>query len=173
MAKHEPGGSLARAGAEHSKLHTIYNGVHTDVFHPRDRAEARRELGLDPTANVFLFVGNFLPVKNPALLVRAFARHREVNADTTSVLLMAGKGPMQAEMKALAVSLGIGASVRQSGPLTSVQIAQHMAAADALCLSSVNEGLPNVILEAMACGLPVLSTHVEGIAWRAGAGGQS
>jgi glycosyltransferase involved in cell wall biosynthesis len=155
---------LASAGAESAKLHTIYNGVHTDVFHPGDPTEARRELGLDPTANVFLFVGNFLPVKNPALLVRAFAEYRKASAGTTSVLLMAGKGPMQAEMKALAESLGIAASVRQTGPLTSVQIARHMAAADALCLSSVNEGLPNVILEAMACGLPVLSTKVGGIA---------
>ena len=155
---------LASAGADASKLHTIYNGVHTDVFHPRDQAEARRELGLDPAANVFLFVGNFLPVKNPALLVRAFARYRETSGDHTSVLLMAGKGPMQAEMAALADSLGIAASVRQTGPLTSRQIAQHMTAADALCLSSVNEGLPNVILEAMACGLPVLSTNVGGIA---------
>lgn len=161
-------GDLARrlgsAGAETSKLHTIYNGVDPLVFHPRDQAEARRALGLDPTARVLLFVGNFLPVKNPALLIRAFAQYREAAGDASSVLLMAGKGPMQGEMRDLATSLGIADHVRQTGPLNSGQIAQHMAAADLLCLSSVNEGLPNVILEAMACGLPVLSTRVGGIA---------
>jgi glycosyltransferase involved in cell wall biosynthesis len=158
------GKRLASAGADAAKLHTVYNGVDTAVFQPRDRSQARAELGLDPSANVFLFVGNFLAVKNPALLVRAFASYREASGDHTSVLLMAGKGPMQPEISALADSLGLGTSVRQTGPMNSTQIAQLMAAADALCLSSVNEGLPNVILEAMACGLPVLSTNVGGIA---------
>ncbi len=155
---------LASAGSEPSKLHTIYNGVDPLVFHPRDQTEARRALGLDREARVLLFVGNFLPVKNPALLIRAFAQYRAASGDASSLLLMAGKGPMQAEMRELAESLGLGDHVRQTGPLNSKQIAQHMAASDLLCLSSVNEGLPNVILEAMACGLPVLSTRVGGIA---------
>ena len=70
------GKRLANAGAEPSKLHTIYNGVDPVVFHPRDQMDARQALGLDLSAKVLLFVGNFLPVKNPALLIRAFAQYR-------------------------------------------------------------------------------------------------
>lgn len=154
---------LARAGAESAKLHTIYNGVDTAVFRPLDQSEARRQLGLQEDVRVYLFVGNFLPVKNPQLLVRAFARHRESSGDHDCILVMAGKGPLQDEVRALAGSLGIAGHVRLAGPLSSDKIAQHMVAADVLCLSSRNEGLPNVILEALACGLPVLSTDVGGI----------
>ena len=157
------GRRLASAGAEPTKLHTIYNGVDTAVFRRRDQAEARRALGLPADARIFLFVGNFLPVKNPRLLVRAFAKYREARGDRSSLLVMAGKGPLQDEVRALAASLGLRDHVRLTGPLDSEQIARHMAAADLLCLSSRNEGLPNVILEALACGLPVLSTDVGGI----------
>lgn len=157
------GKRLAAAGAEPSKLHTIYNGVDTTVFRHRDRAEARQQLGLPPDARIFLFVGNLLPVKNPQLLVRAFAKYRAASGNTASLLLMAGKGPLQGEVLTLAESLGLRDHVRLTGPLDSEQIATHMAAADLLCLSSRNEGLPNVILEALACGLPVLSTDVGGI----------
>lgn len=154
---------LATAGADAAKLHTIYNGVDTTVFRPQDRSDARRHLGLSPDARVFLFVGNFLPVKNPQLLVRAFAQYRESSGDTSSMLLMAGKGPLEDEVRALGASLGLGSHLKLTGPLASDQIALHMAAADLLCLSSRNEGLPNVILEALACGLPFLSTDVGGI----------
>ncbi|MBX7208285.1 MAG: glycosyltransferase [Verrucomicrobiaceae bacterium] len=154
---------LATAGADVAKLHTIYNGVDVTVFRLRDRAEARRQLGLPLDAKMFLFVGNFLEVKNPQLLVRAFARHCAASGGGSSLLIMAGKGPLSAEVAALAASLGVGAHVRLTGPLDSAQIASHMAAADLLCLSSRSEGFPNVILEALACGLPVLSTDVGGI----------
>ena len=157
------GKRLAAAGAEPSKLHTIYNGVDTTVFRRRDQADARQQLDLPANARVFLFVGNFLAVKNPQLLVRAFGKYRETSGDTASLLLMAGKGPLQDEVRALAGSLGLHDHIRLTGPLNSEQIARHMAASDLLCLSSRNEGLPNVILEALACGLPVLSTNVGGI----------
>ncbi len=155
---------LADAGAAREKLHPVYNGVDLTVFHPRPQSEARVQLGLPPDARIALFVGNFLDVKNPLMLVRAFADFAKAEPKKNNLLIMVGRGPMQEEVRLLSTSLGVGESVMQTGPLDSTQIALRMAAADFLCLSSRNEGLPNVILEAFACGLPVLSTNVGGIA---------
>lgn len=154
---------LAEAGAPQGKLHPVCNGVDLSVFRPQTQAEARAKLNLPAAVPVALYVGNFLDVKNPLLLVRAFARFAQTQAGRDARLIMAGRGPMQDEVRQLAASAGLGARVTLTGPLDSTQIALHMAAADFLCLSSRNEGLPNVILEAFACGLPVLSTEVGGI----------
>jgi len=76
---------------------------------------------------------------------------------------MVGKGPLRAALEEQARALGIAERLRFTGGLDAGNIAQWMNAADWLCLSSVNEGLPNVLLEAFACGLPVLATNVGGI----------
>ncbi len=154
---------LAEAGADAKKLHPIYNGVDLTVFRPRPQAEARAQLGLSPDARIALFVGNFLDVKNPFMLVRAFASFVKDAPEKDNLLMMAGRGPMLDQVRDLAAELGIADRVALTGPLDSGQIALRMVAADYLCLSSRNEGLPNVILEAFACGLPVLSTNVGGI----------
>lgn len=155
---------LAEAGADAGKLHPIYNGVDLTVFRPRPQAEARAQLGLSTDACIALFVGNFLDVKNPFMLVRAFASFVKGAPEKNNLLMMAGRGPLMDEVRQLAASLGLEDRVVLTGPLDSGQIALRMAAADFLCLSSRNEGLPNVIIEAFACGLPVLSTNVGGIA---------
>ena len=149
---------LAEAGADSSRLHPIHNGVDTSMFHPGAPSEARTHLGLGSEEHIVLFVGNLLPVKNPHLLLRAFA---ELPAD--SRLVLAGKGPLRAELEALATELGIASRTRFLGPQTATQIATWMRAADVLCMTSHNEGLPNVVLEARACGLPVVATNVGGI----------
>lgn len=155
---------LTEAGAEPGKMHAIYNGVDATVFRPRARSDARAQLGLAPDALVALFVGNLLDVKNPLMLVSAFAEFAKSNPERDARLVMAGRGPLREDVEQLAASLGLADRITLAGPLASDQIALHMAAADFLCLSSRNEGLPNVILEAFACGLPVLSTKVGGIA---------
>ena len=152
---------LAQAGADGAKLHPIYNGVDTGVFRPFDKKEARDSLRVPQNATVLLFVGNLLPVKNPVLLVEAFARFQAERKN--AFLVLVGKGPMRIELEQKARALGIVESIRFTGGLDAQQIAQWMNAADWLCLSSRNEGLPNVLLESFACGLPVLSTNVGGI----------
>ena len=70
---------------------------------------------------------------------------------------------MEAEIRANADAGGFGDHVIFAGRKTAVEVAQYMQAADMLCMSSENEGVPNVILEAFASGLPVVSTNVGGI----------
>lgn len=78
-------------------------------------------------------------------------------------LNLAGRGPMREELESLARELGVQEDVHFLGPRDAAQISSWMRASDVLCMSSHNEGLPNVVLEAMASGLPVVATDVGGI----------
>ena len=149
---------LEAAGFPAGKLHTVYNGVSLETFQPRDQAAARREAGLPAEGKIVLFVGNFFPVKNPQLLIEAVAKQAN-----PAHLVMAGGGPLEGACRALAERLGIGARIIFAGRKTSREIATLMNAADVLALPSRNEGVPNVILEAFASGLPVVASRVGGI----------
>lgn len=158
-------GMLTDAGADPDAVRCIYNGVDTGLFHPGDRAAARHQLDLPANRPVLLFVGNLLPVKNPHLTLQAVARlATDLPASRQPLLAIIGTGPMQAELEAAAADLDIAQRVRWLGRQPSERVATFMQAADLLLMSSRNEGLPNVILEAQACGLPVVSTDVGGIA---------
>lgn len=147
---------LAAAGVDRALLHPIHNGVDGRLFHPGDRLAARQETGLDAAARVVLFVGNFYPVKNPG---GAIAAHRRLRAADDRVhLVLVGGGPLEPALRAAA-----GPGVTFAGRKTPAEVAAYMRAADALCLPSFNEGLPNVVLEALASGLPVVASAVGGI----------
>jgi len=154
---------LAREGAEPAKLHPIHNGIDTQVFCQGDRTQARQNLKMPGDAVILLFVGNFLPVKDPLTLVKAFKSLSDSIPEKSLRLVMVGKGPLQKEIENLARSLGLLERLTFTGPLPSESVAHWMQAADFLCMTSRNEGLPNVVLEAQACGLPVIATDVGGI----------
>lgn len=153
---------LADAGADATRLHTVYNGVHMDVFRPSSRAAARQHLGIPEEARLLLFVGNFLPVKGIELLLDAMAivaRQRQ-----NVGLALVGSGPLEQSLRNRAEALGILKRLRFAGRQPPVEVARWMQAADAVCLSSHNEGVPNVVLEAVSTGRPLVSTDVGGIA---------
>lgn len=160
---------LIDAGAAADAVECIYNGIDTSVFRPADRAQARTALGLAQRAPLLVFVGNLLPVKNPALLLEAFAVwrqqtcHSEGGGSEPPLLAIIGSGPLEGGLRDRAQALGIAGQIRWLGRLQSAEVARWMQAGDALVMTSHNEGLPNVVLEAMACGLPVVSTRVGGI----------
>jgi glycosyltransferase involved in cell wall biosynthesis len=153
---------LENAGFPPKKLHTIYNGVALDAFQPREQAAARRESALPENARIILFAGNFYPVKNPLLLIQALAQ-LETGGNAPHLLVMAGGGPLEGDCRGLAARLGVSDRVIFAGRKTPAEIALLMNAADLLAVPSENEGVPNVILEAFASGLPVVATHVGGI----------
>jgi teichuronic acid biosynthesis glycosyltransferase TuaC len=154
---------LREAGVDDDKLHPIYNGVDASNFHAADQAAARQELGIPADASVILFVGNLFEVKNPTLLIAAHAELCRRSPDRRFELLMIGDGPLRASLEAQARSQPSGASVRFLGKKLAPDVARAMQAADTLCVSSHNEGVPNVVLESFACGLRVVSTRVGGI----------
>ena len=124
---------------------TVYNGINRESFCPLDRAEACAKLGLDPQRRRVLYVGNLLPVKGPTILARAATQLQDCD------VIFVGDGPEK-----IAAGHVVGARPHDQIPL-------WMNACDVLCLPSLNEGLPNVALEAMACGLPVVASHVGGV----------
>lgn len=148
---------LVGAGVDAAKVRTIYNGVERDVFFPGDKLAARCELGLPADGAVGLFVGNFLPVKNPLLAVDAFA------SSGAGRLVMVGDGVLLAALRRRAAELGVAEKVFFAGRKPPSEVARFMRAADWLCVPSENEGVPNVIYEAFACGLRVAATRVGGI----------
>ncbi|QTN31997.1 glycosyltransferase [Akkermansiaceae bacterium] len=157
---------LQEAGVAEGSLKVIYNGVDTGTFRPRERDGARRELGLDPQLPVLLFVGNYLPVKNPMFLIRAHAelnRRRAARGMPPARLVLIGDGPLRPTMQDAVAAAHSVTNVDLRGREVPREVARWMNAADLLCLSSHNEGFPNVILEAMASGLRVVSTDVGGI----------
>lgn len=154
---------LLEAGAPPSMVRTVYNGVDTATFYPGDAGAARQALGLPVDGRLLLFVGNFLPVKGLDLLIQVTARAAGQMQEPLR-LVMIGSGPLQADLSALARREGLPeSSLIWAGRKSPQEVAQFMRSCDAVCLSSLNEGVPNVLLEALASGRPMVSTHVGGI----------
>jgi len=153
---------LAGIGIPRERLHPIYNGIDPVVFQSGDREAARKELGLPPGARIVLFVGNFQSIKHPILLIEAFTELRAQDEFENVLLVFVGGGPLEEEMRWRA-NRDVPESVIFAGRQDSLGVARCMQAADMLCLPSSYEGVPNVILEAFACGLPVVASNVGGV----------
>ncbi len=143
------------------KIQAISNGVDTDRFspHTRPKATIRGRIGLEPTAFYIGSVGNLRPVKNQRLLLRACATLSRRYPDVH--LLLVGDGPMREPLERLAAELGIQKRVQFLG--TRADVPEVLNALDVFVLPSLSEGMPNAVLEAMACALPVVATRVGGI----------
>lgn len=142
-------------------MNWIPNGVDTRRYAPatpQQRSDARRVLGLDDDAIVFGCVARMTPVKRHIDLLDAFARVR--NTIPQARLLLVGDGPGLPEVQARIDALKLHDAVS----LLSFRddVADLLPAMDALVLCSSSEGMSNAILEAMACGLPVVATAVGG-----------
>jgi glycosyltransferase involved in cell wall biosynthesis len=143
------------------KLLMIPNGIRTECYQPNSslRIQQRRDLNLRGEF-VWLAVGRLEKVKDYTTMLQAFAVALETNV--SQVLLIAGGGSLRSELEGLAADLGVTAHVRFLGVRSDVP--KLMAAADAFVLSSTMEGLPLVLLEAGASGLPLVTTRVGGTA---------
>lgn len=140
------------------------SGVNPGVFRLGDRTAARAGRDLDTHARVGLFVGNLVPIKGLNTLLAAWRTLVGRGAlNSRDRLIVIGDGPLRPQLEAAAMDAAFAGTLRVLGPRPQVEIAQWMHAATALCLSSVNEGMPNVVVEALSSGLPVVATAVGGI----------
>jgi glycosyltransferase involved in cell wall biosynthesis len=152
---------MVDCGVKEEKIEVVYNGVNGDVFCVVGKREARARLGLDGSTRRILFVGNLKPVKGLDDLIEAM---RQLVVQRQDVQLhIVGYGPLEATLKQRIADVSLQNNVRFEGEKGPHEIALWMNACDLLCLPSLNEGVPNVVLEALSCGLPVVATNVGGI----------
>lgn len=139
-----------------NRLSILGNGIEMEAWAPslETRIEVRHELGLTDEF-LWVAVGRLESVKDYPTLLQAMARMPE-----NVRLLVLGSGPLEAELKELVSQLGLGGKVRFMGFQSNVE--RWMQAADGFVLASRYEGLPMVVLEAAACGVPAVATDVPG-----------
>lgn len=139
------------------KFAVVYNGVDLELFAPgRDGIGARREFGIDEHAFVVGHVGRFNVAKNHAALIRAYDHIKR--AVPEAHLLLVGDGPERPTIENLVSELHLEDSVSLAGRRT--DIPDMLAAMDVFVFPSSFEGHPNALLEAMACGLPVVASNI-------------
>ncbi len=134
------------------------------TFMARDRDAARRSLGVDVAGRIALFVGQLVPIKGLDVLLSAWAELLKSGRLTTADrLCLIGEGPLRSTLEQRAAEPGFAGTVQLLGGVSPSRVATWFNAANVACLSSRNEGTPNVIIEALASGVPVVATAVGGI----------
>lgn len=146
---------MTEIGIGSERVRVLCNGVDLALFRPHDREAARQALGLG--GPMLLAVGNLVPLKRHRLMIEALARLPGVE------LVIAGEGPERAGLERLAQDSGVADRVRLIGRVRQDRLPAIYSAADLLLLVSRHEGSPNVLLESMACGTPVLVSEMPGI----------
>jgi teichuronic acid biosynthesis glycosyltransferase TuaC len=153
---------LRELGAREAGSHYIPNGIDTGRFLKPAAEEiesARTKLGLNPDRRHLLFLGRLHPVKGLPHLIEALGvlhQNHQLTFDTTLV----GAGEEHDRLSEAVHRLGLMDHVRFAGQVLHQDIPLWLRSADALCLPSLMEGMPNVVLEAQACGLPVIASRV-------------
>ena len=153
---------MAGWGVPPERIQVIYNALDREPFAERvPRAEARRALpGVPPEAPLVVCVARLAPWKNVGALIRAWPGVQQRVPGAQCVVV--GEGPSRAEWQAQAVSAGLANSFRFVGAQPPEQTRLYLFAADACVLYSRYEGLPHVLLEAMAAGTPVVASAAGG-----------
>jgi glycosyltransferase involved in cell wall biosynthesis len=142
--------SLAATGISEKKLSVNYNGVNTEIFYPKEK---------DKESTNIVFVGNLIPTKGINELLSAFIGLQKKMPEV--VLDIIGEGPLKVTIENKVKELGL--NIKVHGSLTLVDVAHKIRTSSLLVLPSYREGVPNVLLEAFASGIPVVATKVGGI----------
>lgn len=156
---------IARVGMPGRKVHRIYNGIDTDGFRPRSKEKEMLPIEGFSDASSFVIgtVGRLHAVKDHVTLVKAFLRLVEMVSGGRERLrlVIAGDGPLHQEILTLIESSGFADIVWLTGERNDV--ANLMRGFDVFVLTSLAEGIPLTVLEAMSCALPVVATRVGGL----------
>jgi glycosyltransferase involved in cell wall biosynthesis len=152
---------MAAHGIDAQKISIVYDGVDTTLFRPGSKSEARARLGMPDGLPTLLFVGNLVPVKAIDNLIDACALL--ANRGLQFHCLLVGEGPLRHRLEQQARRRGLAERIRFVGPVANDLLPDWYRAADVLVLPSHSEGVPNVLLEAAACGTPFVASRVGGI----------
>lgn len=152
-------------GADPAKAVTISNGVDLEKFFPVPQAEARRQLGLPADRRIVLSVGRIVENKGYHLIVEALDLLRENEQPMPYLVIVGGAADealYPAKLRETITRFGMENDVLLAGAQANETLRLWYSAADVYCLASATEGWPNVLLESLACGTPVVSTNTWG-----------
>ena len=148
-------------GASAEKSRAIINGCDLSVFHVRDRLGARQRLGIDPAAQAIVYIGRMDLKKGLRELVEASA---SIHSERPNLqVYLVGEGPDRPLVQSAIDANNASGYIHALPACAFDDVAVWIAAADLVTLPSYMEGCPNVVLEALACGRPVVATRVGGI----------
>jgi glycosyltransferase involved in cell wall biosynthesis len=146
--------AIVDLGISPDKVRVLRNGVDLDLFRPEGKKTADSKRSREGT--VLLSVGHLIERKGHDLVIRALPQLPSTR------LVIAGEGPLGNPLRRLADELGVADRVQFVGAVPQRDLASYYRAADILVLASSREGWANVLLEAMACGTPVIASNVWG-----------
>lgn len=152
---------VIEAGIPSERVHVVRRGVDRGKFSPGDQRAARQKLGLPLERPIALWVGRMTPVKGLSVLIDALERIGRQGEDLC--VCLAGGGELRGALEAECRARGLEHVVRFVGGVAHDDLADWYRAADVTVLPSLSEGVPNVLLESMACGTPFVASRVGGI----------
>ena len=144
-----------------SNYEYIALGVDQSIFFPHNKKLSKEKIGFDPNVPVFIFVGRLSQIKGIGLLIDAFSK--VLGEFSQAKLLIVGDGEERQNIEKVIYAKGLENSIRMVGSVSRDQLPNLLNASDVFVITSLAEGVPNAMLEAMACGLPVVATSVGGI----------
>ena len=156
------GDRVAEMGVDRSRIAVVRNGVDGEAFAIRDMREARARLGLPQDRAIVTYVGNLFHVKGVDVLVEAVGKLGSLGGPPIFVNMVGG-GDLAEPLKARAEALGVADRIGFAGRVLPTAVPDQMTACDVFCLPSREEGCPNVVLEALASGKPVVASRTGGI----------
>lgn len=152
---------VEKMGIAPGKIMVIRNGVDFRLFNIRNKAECRSKCGIGPDIKMILFVGQLIEVKGLEFLLDAFFSISSGREEYKLVLI--GQGHLRQKFEKVVAERGLNNKVIFAGEISRADIPYWFGASDVFCLPSIREGCPTVILEALACGKPVVASKVGGI----------
>jgi teichuronic acid biosynthesis glycosyltransferase TuaC len=154
---------VVELGISEKKISVIPNGLNLGQFRILSRDEARKSLQIEYEVPIILTVSSQDDAKGGRYLIEAMGLIGDLQPENIPMLLMVGDGPLKGALIAQARELEIEKSILFLGKRPHDEIHLWMNAADLFCLPSIREGRPNVLLEALACGTPVVASNVGSV----------
>jgi glycosyltransferase involved in cell wall biosynthesis len=153
--------TVTKDGIDSRKIRVVRRGVDRSLFSPGDREVARRGLGIPERGTVMISVGRLVPVKGHTHLLHACRLLAQRRVSFHCYII--GDGPLKGDLKRRITAMGLDGVVELKGSQSQGQLAEWYRAADVTVLPSLSEGVPNVLMESVACGTPFVASDVGGI----------
>jgi glycosyltransferase involved in cell wall biosynthesis len=152
-------GKVIALGVAADKVTVVPNGIEPERFRRMDKAQARAELGLNATAKLLICISRLAPEKGMDVLIEAFSHIEDKDVE----LIIAGWGTEEDNLKRQVERLGLQDRIHFAGNIPHHELPKWLNAGDLFVISSRNEGYPNALVEALACGLPIVASRVGGV----------